>query len=139
MVFGALYTWYGHGQASSPASDMNGDLIDLCYSAAKSEAGEQWHRNVTRSTIPPSTRQTGGGFERRERKGGGEGTLTWCARGGSSSAECSDRKKCHSGFAGAAQCMAKGHAITEFSDKQQYMAKISNALKHCPYKVPIQT
>jgi hypothetical protein len=37
--------------------------------------------------------------------------------------------------AGAAKCMAKGRAITEFGAKQKYMAKISDALKHCPYKV----
>lgn len=37
--------------------------------------------------------------------------------------------------AGAAQCMAKGRAITDFGAKQKYMAQISDALKHCPYKV----
>ena len=31
--------------------------------------------------------------------------------------------------------MAKGRAITEFSAKQEYMRKVSDALKHCPYKV----
>ena len=38
-MFAALYTFYGHGQASSNMSDMNSDLIDLCSAVAKSDKG----------------------------------------------------------------------------------------------------
>mmetsp|Transcript_6538 Transcript_6538/g.15766 ORF Transcript_6538/g.15766 Transcript_6538/m.15766 type:complete len:96 (+) Transcript_6538:176-463(+) len=73
MVFGVLYTFYGHGQGSNDMSTMNSDLLDLCTASARDDTG-------------------------------------------------------------ALQCISKGHAITEFSAKQKYMAKVADSLRHCPYK-----
>mmetsp|Transcript_3642 Transcript_3642/g.9411 ORF Transcript_3642/g.9411 Transcript_3642/m.9411 type:complete len:96 (+) Transcript_3642:152-439(+) len=73
MVFGVLYTFFGHGQGSNDMSTMNADLLDLCTASARDDAG-------------------------------------------------------------AVQCIAKGHAIKEFTAKQSYMAKVADSLKKCPYK-----
>ncbi len=39
-MFGTiLYSFYGHGQASSGMMDLNNDLIDLCMASGDNEQG----------------------------------------------------------------------------------------------------
>jgi hypothetical protein len=51
-MFGTiLFSFYGHGQASSSMMDMNSDLIDLCMASGESEQG--WSRPSQNSNNAP--------------------------------------------------------------------------------------
>ena len=40
---------------------------------------------------------------------------------------------CRYSEADAMKCIAKGHSISEYGAKREYITKVANSLKRCPY------
>ena len=111
-MFPVLVAMYGHGLGLDPAKHLNGDLLDLCtasecVSPARSRAAACRHTHWQLAHPRTQARRA----RRHSRLGRG---LRYSE-------------------ADAMKCIAKGHAITDYAAKREYLTALSEKLKRCPY------